>query len=38
MTPHCCSLLMNKYISQPAVTCPKIVIETLEQGMKYAQS
>ena len=24
--------------SQPAFTCPKLTIETLEQGMKYVQS
>ena len=22
-------------ISQPAITCPKLTIETLEQGVKY---
>ena len=25
-------------ISQPAFTCSKLTIETLEQGVKYAQS
>ena len=25
-------------ISQPAVTCSKLTIETLEQGVKYVQS
>ena len=24
--------------SQPAITCPKLTIETLEQGVKYVQS
>ena len=24
--------------SQPATTCPKLTIETLEQGVKYVQS
>ena len=26
------------YIVQPAFTCSKLTIETLEQGMKYVQS
>ena len=25
-------------ITQPAITCSKLTIETLEQGMKYVQS
>ena len=25
-------------ITQPAITCPKLTIETLEQGLKYVQS
>ena len=25
-------------INQPAITCLKLTIETLEQGVKYAQS
>ena len=25
-------------ISQPAITCSKLTIETLEQGVKYVQS
>ena len=33
------SLICNiKIISQPATTCLKLTIETLEQGMKYVQS
>ena len=24
--------------SQPAITCPKLTIETLEQGVKFVQS
>ena len=28
----------NKAVSQPAFTCSKLTIETLEQGVKYAQS
>ena len=27
-----------KAASQPAFTCPKLTLETLEQGVKYAQS
>ena len=26
------------YYSQPAITCSKLTIETLEQGVKYVQS
>ena len=26
------------YNTQPAITCSKLTIETLEQGVKYAQS
>ena len=29
--------LMNK-TTQPAITCSKLTIETLEQGVKYVQS
>ena len=32
---------LNKFkrlISQPAFTCSKLTIETLEQGVKYVQS
>ena len=34
------SFLRNSSIqsSQPAITCPKLTIEALEQGMKYVQS
>ena len=31
-------ILKIKYISQSAITCSKLTIETLEQGVKYAQS
>ena len=33
-------LLQGNYIKQPqpAITCSKLTIETLEQGMKYVQS
>ena len=30
--------LLNIFISQPAFTCSKPAIETLEQGLKYVQS
>ena len=30
--------LQKKTISQPAFTCSKLTIETLEQGVKYVQS
>ena len=26
------------FLTQPAITCSKITIETLEQGVKYVQS
>ena len=28
----------TKVTSQPAITCSKLTIETLEQGVKYVQS
>ena len=28
----------NQELPQPAFTCSKLTIETLEQGMKYVQS
>ena len=28
----------HKATTQPAITCSKLTIETLEQGVKYAQS
>ena len=31
-------LYHNISISQPAITCSKLTIETLEQGLKYVQS
>ena len=27
-----------RFTSQPAITCSKLTIETLEQGVKYVQS
>ena len=30
--------LCEKASSQPALTCSKLTIETLEQGVKYVQS
>ena len=27
-----------KTVTQPAITCSKLTIETLEQGVKYVQS
>ena len=35
-----CSLRNTKnfYQIQPAITCSKLTIETLEQGVKYVQS
>ena len=29
---------LSQYLSQPAITCSKLTIETLEQGVKYVQS
>ena len=26
------------FVTQPASTCPKLIIKTLEQGVKYVQS
>ena len=31
-------LLLCYRTSQPAITCSKVTIETLEQGVKYVQS
>ena len=31
-------LVIPRNISQPAITCSKLTIETLEQGVKYAQT
>ena len=33
-----CYLYFPIYGSQPAITCSKLTIETLEQGVKYVQS
>ena len=30
--------LWKRYVAQPAFTCSKLTIETLEQGVKYVQS
>ena len=32
------SLLFISLYSQPAITCSKLTIETLEEGVKYVQS
>ena len=32
------SLLRKVFLSQPAFTCSKLTIETLEQGVQYVQS
>ena len=29
---------LHRVISQPAITCSKLTIEILEQGVKYVQS
>ena len=31
-------VLFNMLSTQPAITCSKLTIETLEQGVKYVQS
>ena len=30
--------VITKVLSQPECTCSKLIIETLEQGVKYVQS
>ena len=30
--------ISNKGITQPVITCSKLAIETLEQGVKYVES
>ena len=30
--------IYSEYPSQPAITCSRLTIETLEQGVKYVQS
>ena len=32
------SKALSVFLTQPALTCSKLTIETLEQGMKYVQS
>ena len=34
----CISWLVKLSCTQPAITCSKLTIETLEQGVKYVQS
>ena len=34
----CSETNSQKYASHPAITCLKLTIETLEQGVKYVQS
>ena len=31
------SFVLPPFLSQPAITCSKLTIETLEQGVKYVQ-
>ena len=33
-----CLILMRIFFTQPAITCSKLTIETVEQGVKYVQS
>ena len=33
-----CKQILLDYITQPAFTCSKLTIETVEQGVKYVQS
>ena len=40
LIPFCTGLsksYMTHTLSQPAITCSKLAIETLEQGVKYVQ-
>ena len=34
----CKGLISKRHTTQPVVTCSKLTIETLEQGVKYVQS
>ena len=36
ISSHCENV--ESHITQPAITCSKLTIETLEQGVKYVQS
>ena len=36
--PTCHNHFAHRIQSQPAITCSKLIIETLEQGVQYAQS
>ena len=29
---------LKRLVNQPVITCPKLTIEALEQGVKYVQS
>ena len=29
---------LSRYLPEPAITCSKLTIETLEKGIKYVQS
>ena len=32
------TMIVDPKVNQPAITCSKLTIETLEQGVKYVQS
>ena len=36
--PFIAAVIVKSALSQAAFTCSKIIIETLEQGVKYVQS
>ena len=36
--PYKLLIQIKQLSSQPAFTCPKLTIETLEEGVKYVQS
>ena len=38
LIPAIFCLKVTRKTSQPAITCSKLTIETLEQGVKYVQS
>ena len=37
-TTLCFHICFCNFFPQPAITCSKLTIETLEQGVKYVQS
>ena len=37
-TVDCSKIAVGIGLSQPAITCSKLTIETLENGVKYVQS